>query len=106
MAYHFEQLWEDSEKLHTHDNSATSSIIDELLLKINLYKIIDEKTDIPLEERTKIKSRTMGEILLTLTHISLKDDINVFDALKVANQFRSAENFSKIPPNLKLPGFK
>lgn len=106
MTIHFENIWEEGEKLHAADNSSTASILDELSLKINLYKIIDEKTDIPEEERKKVKSRTMGEILLTLTHLSFKDDINVFEALKTANQYRSAENFAKIPRELKLPGRK
>lgn len=103
MIRHFEQLWEDGENLHTNDDSSTSTILDELSMKINLYKIIDSKIEIPEEERQKIKSRTMGEILLTLTNLSLKDNINVFEALKTANQFRSAENYAKIPMELRLP---
>lgn len=106
MTRHFEQLWEEGEQLHNNDGSPTPTILDELLMKVNLYKIIDEKSEIPEEERKKIKSRTMGEILLTLTHLSLKDDINVFEALKTANQYRKAENFSKIPKDLVLPAFK
>jgi hypothetical protein len=80
--------------------------LEELLLKINLYKVISSKSEIPLEESKKIKSRTMGEILLTMAHLSLKEDINVFQALKTANQYRAAENLSKIPKELKLPGRK
>jgi len=106
MVVHFEHLWEESEKLHAHDNSSISSVIEELLMKVNLYKIIEERTDIPDEERQKVKSRTLGEILLSLTHLSVKDNINVFQALKVANQHRSAEKLAKIPHNLRLPGSK
>ena len=106
MKVHFEHLWEEGEQLHAADNSSTSSILDELLLKINLYRIVGERADLPPEECKKVKSRTMGEILLTLTNLSLKEDINVFEALKTANQYRSMENFAKIPSALKLPGRK
>lgn len=93
---HFEELWEESEKLHKDviSSSNTSELINELIMKINVYKVIDLKTDIPNEERQKIKSRTFGEILLTLTQMSLKDDINVFDALNTAYKYRSIEYYS------------
>lgn len=106
MARHFEDLWEEGEQLYVQESSSISSILDELSMKIELYRLIDERVEIPAEDRIKIKSRTMGEILSTLTHLSLKDNINVFDALKTSNQFRSAENLAKIPANLKLPGRK
>lgn len=100
----FEKVWENSEKLYEGDDSPTTSILDELSMKINLYKMIDSKTDIPDDERQKVKSRTMGEILLTLTHLSLKDNINVYEALSISAQYRSAENFNKIPKELRIPG--
>lgn len=97
MTIHFEELWEKCEKFH-QDNSSNdkvSSLIDELMLKLNLYKAIDLKTDIPVEERQMIKSRTLGEILLTLTNMSLRDNINVFESLNLALQYRSVEHYSK-----------
>jgi len=99
---HFETLWEEGEKLHENDSAST--VLDELSMKINLYKMIDSKIEIPDLERQNIKSRTMGEILLTLTQLSLKDNINVFEALNVAIQYRSAEITAKIPKDLRLPG--
>lgn len=93
---HFEELWELCEKLHQEaDQGNSSSLIDELALKFNIYKVIDQRTDIPQEERQKIKSRTLGEILLTLTNISLKDNVDVFEALSSAYKYRSIEHFSK-----------
>lgn len=88
---HFENLWEKGEKLHQEasKNDTSSSIIEELLIKINLYKMIDQKQEIPLDEKEKLKSRTMGEILITLTNLSLKDNVNVFAALDEAIKFRS-----------------
>jgi len=96
MAEHFEILWEKCEQLHKdiNNNETISSLMEELLLKINLYKVIDLKTDVPLEERQKIKSRTLGEILLTMTNLSLKENINVFDSLNQAFQYRSVEYYS------------
>lgn len=88
---HFEELWEKCENLQKEINSNDSSqeIINELILKINLYKAIDAKIEMSEEDRTKIKSRTLGEILLTLTGLSFKDNINVYEVLNIALQYRS-----------------
>jgi len=88
----FEELWNKSEEFQKNASkeTTTQNIIEELLLKLNLYKAIDLKTEIPEEERQKIKSRTLGEILLTFTCLSLKDNINVYEALSVALQYRSS----------------
>jgi hypothetical protein len=87
---HFEDLWEQSEKLHQESDTGAdiSQIVDELMIKINLYKAIDLQTEIPAEDRKKIKSRT-------LTHVSLKDNINVFESLNTALRYRSVEYYSK-----------
>ncbi len=102
-AKHFEELWEECETMHSqfNGNDPLSSIMDELSMKINLYKALDYKT-LPKEELQKIKSRTLGEILLTLTHLSLKENINVFESLSVAKQYRQNENHKKIPPELRI----
>jgi hypothetical protein len=93
---HYEELWELCEKLHQEaSQDKASNLIDELSLKLVVYKAIDEKTDIPAEERQKAKSRTLGEILLTLTNISLVDNIDVFRSLTEAYKYRSIEHFSK-----------
>lgn len=91
MTIHFEELWEKCELLFkdTSKDDSISTIIEELLMKLNLYRVIDSKMEIPEEERVKIKSRTMGEILLSLTHLSYKDNINVFEALSIALQYRN-----------------
>lgn len=97
MAVHFEDLWEKCELLHKEfiDKDDTQAIISELMMKLSLYKSFDEKKDIPQEELEKIKSRTFGEILLTLTNLSLKDGINVFDSLATAYKYRAVQNYSE-----------
>lgn len=96
MAMHFEELWEKCENLFKNNPELrVQDVIDELLMKINLYKALDTRTEIPEEERKTLQSRTMGEILLTLTHLSLKDNVNVYEALNMALQYRSIEHFSK-----------
>lgn len=91
---HFEELWEKCEQLHQEANQkgqpTTNTLLEELMMKINLYKAIDAQGgEIAGEDRQKIKSRTLGEILLTLTHVSLIDGVDVFEALGVALQYRS-----------------
>lgn len=93
---HFEDLWVKCEKYHQDTaQDEVGSIIEELMLKINIYKVIDQKSEIPEDERKKIKSRTLGEILLTLTSLSNKDDIDVFEALSIALQYHSIEHYSQ-----------
>ena len=82
MPNHFETLWEKCELLHKGSNIGTSASIDEFMLLLNLYKAIDQKTEMQEKERKKkIKSRIIGEILFTLTRLSLQDNINVFESL-------------------------
>jgi hypothetical protein len=96
MSAHFEEVWEKCEALHKEiaEGDTSANLIEELNLKFNLYKMIDLKLEIPQDERQKIKERTLGEILLTLTNISLIDNINVFQALSMALQYKSIEHYS------------
>lgn len=97
MALHFEELWEKSEKLYqdTGESASATEILEELLMKLGLYKAIDEKKDLPAEDAHKIKMRAFGELLLTLTHLSAKDDINTYEALNTALQYRAVQHYSK-----------
>jgi hypothetical protein len=87
----FEKLWMQCEYLHatTLDKEASDQILDELTLKVKLYQTLGQKFEIPAVELQTIKIRTMGEILLTITKLSSKDDINVYEALEIARQSRS-----------------
>ena len=90
---HYEELWQTAEQFH-QENSLTDSIdeiLEELTLKIGLYKAINQRSEIPEEDKKEAKSRLLGEILLTFTNLSFKEDINVFKALHVALMQRSAE---------------
>jgi hypothetical protein len=91
MSVHFETLWEQCEKFHQESikDSEVTIMIDEIMMKLKLYQLIDSQKEVPDEERQNIKSRTMGEILWTLTRLSLKDNINVFDALNTAYKFHN-----------------
>jgi hypothetical protein len=101
MSVHFEKLWEQSEEFQKDGSANTSvqQIIEELMMKISLYKVIDAKTEIPEEDRQKVKSRTLGEILLTLTALSLKDNINVYESLNMALQYRSLDFYVRRDPS-------
>jgi hypothetical protein len=93
---HFEELWEKCESLQkdSANEQAVTTMIDELIMKLKLYQILDKK-EIPAEEYKTIKSRTMGEILWALTKLSLKDNINVFEALGSAYQFHGIGHFNQ-----------
>jgi len=97
VSIHFEELWEKCEQLQKESSKegSESSIVDELMMKLNLYQVIGEKSELSAADHEKIKSRTIGEILLTLTGLSYKDNINVFEALNVAMQYRTLESYTK-----------
>jgi hypothetical protein len=103
---HFEELWEKCEQIHQASKSedTMAAMMDELAMKINLYKIIESKTEVPAADLAKAKSHTMGEILFTLTKLSLKENLNVFESLGLAYQSHSNEIKNLIPPNLRIPG--
>lgn len=84
MTEHFEQLWEEAEKLNGEigGDHPVESIIDELIAKLTVYKVIEKNDKIPQEEKLKLKTHTFGKILSTLTHLSLRDNVNTFIALK------------------------
>ena len=94
---HFEELWEQCEQLQQEEinNKSLSVLVDELMMKLKLYQHLDTKTELPPEEVQSIKSRTMGEILWTLTKLSMKDNINVFEALGSAFQFHSIGHYNQ-----------
>ena len=97
---HFEELWELCENFHKEATDMTDiqNVIAALFLKVNLYKSLDAQKDIVGEEMQKVKSRTMGEIVLALTCLSLKDNINVYEALGTALQLRSVDHYNKKHP--------
>jgi hypothetical protein len=99
MSKHFENLWEESECCYkeTIDSTTHDSIIDELKYKIDLYKSIanSDIKNIKDEEKQKIKSHVFGEILMTLTQLSLKDSINSYKALQLAIYYKNIDTLSK-----------
>lgn len=94
---HFEELWESCENFHKKDIklSSSASIIDELSLKIKLYSTINLNNKISDEDKKALKSRALGEILLTITNLSLIDDINVFASLSEVLNYNLINFFSE-----------
>ena len=98
MTVHFEDLWDQCEKFHQENTKDLGSVIEALLMKINLYKSLSAQKDIPGEEMQKLKSRLLGELVFALTCMSLKDNINVFEALAIALQHRTIDALDKKYP--------
>lgn len=95
---HFENLWDKAEELQSEANQLndTSSLINELILKSKLYQSINSNSSHMTEEDLqKIKLRALGEVLLVLTGISQKDNIDVYKALQEALQFKSIEFYDQ-----------
>ena len=101
MAIPFEELWEQCEQFQqtTAGDQSVQSLLDELVLKINLYKALDSKeSELPEQDRLHIKTRTLGEIMLSLTGISAKDNINTYQALALALQHRNIRHLEQKHP--------
>jgi len=93
MIISFSDLWEKCENLHSNKADEYSSALDELKIKINIYESLSKNMNENNEELLKIKSRTLGEILFSITKLSLIDNVNVFQALADAYKFHSIENY-------------
>lgn len=96
---HFEELWTKCEEFFQDSSSDadTKSILDELELKFKLYQAVSTK-ELPETETQQIKTRVLGEIIMTLTHLSLKDNVDVFAALGQALQARSVQYYQQKYP--------
>lgn len=79
---HFEQLWDESEQLTSKVHAAKSNneILNSILALLNDYKDISTM-DVPIELKTSLKHRHMGEIMFLITSIAARDNINVYAAL-------------------------
>jgi hypothetical protein len=94
MTKHFENLWEEAEKNFSASLDDPEAIITKIILRVNLYKnLVIQQKNISKEDLDKIKSHIMGEILLALAHLSLKENINVFQSLQTALHFSDIEKY-------------
>jgi len=105
---HFEELWEAVESLHKGINPkdiSLTSILDQISIKINLFKLVagQETTQQIKEEQDKAKEMLMGEILMTMANLSLLTNIDVGKALSNAYRSKQEELIKSIPPELRLP---
>lgn len=94
MTKTFEKLWTNCEDFHKNSSGTKSQEpIDEMLMKIKVYQNVCNK-DIPEEEKLKLKKRLMGEILFSLSQLSLIDNINIFTSLEEVFQYKTVEFYS------------
>jgi len=97
---HFEDLWNEAEQLLAENTKV--SRLEELgregEVKMRLLGFVrqlqyeDHRSD---EEVKSLMTRTMGKLLLTLTQISMKENIDVFAALKDAVEAEKVYIFEK-----------
>jgi hypothetical protein len=80
---HFEQVWEESEKLFDADKLNVESILNELQAKVSLYRLLGTGS-FEAQDLGRTKTLLIGKIIMTLTKLSLKDNLNTFEALQVA----------------------
>lgn len=94
MTKTFEKLWSNCEDYHKDSSESTSQEpINEILMKFAVYQNVCNK-EIPEEEKLKLKKRLMGEILFSLSKLSLIDNINIFTSLEEVFQYKAIEFYS------------
>lgn len=87
---HFENLWEEAEKLLKQDTDISSchELLKEAIGKLSaldaLNTLSQKEESMSPEDAIKLKTNIMGKLILVLTQISAKDNINVYAALKAA----------------------
>jgi hypothetical protein len=77
---HFENLWEEAEKIFLDPNDNSEMIITELKNKLSVYQALI-KTEINSDEKRKLRTHLFGKLIVCLTQLSALDDINSFAAL-------------------------
>ena len=97
---HFETLWEDAEKsLQTETSiSSFSELVKDAMSKLMVLDQLDvmvskESSVLSNDEKMRLKSNTLGKLVLSLTQISAKEGINVYAALKAALDDRKISIF-------------
>lgn len=79
----FEQLWEACEQISAplYQQQSSSDLIKELNDLFANYKQLDDNLSMPKEVILALKRRCIGQLLFIITHLSAKDDINVYASL-------------------------
>lgn len=86
-AKHFEDVWEDAEKLFDANKLNVDSILNELQAKISLYRLLGAGSFDPAE-LASAQASMIGKMLMTLTSLSLKENVNAYTALQQAIEER------------------
>ena len=85
MAETFNELWENAEKALKEETNLSSSedLVKEIIAKFKLYSLVSN-SGFAEEDCSRLRSHAFGKILLAITQLSFKDNVNVYAALKIA----------------------
>jgi hypothetical protein len=81
----FNELWEAAENAQVSQTIKLTipDLTSHITNQLTAYQAIDA-SEAPEPAKTRLKEACMGEILLTMTQLSYKDNINTFVALQTA----------------------
>lgn len=80
MSSHFEDLWEEGEN-SIDPETTIEEVISELEIKYSILKNI-VSSGLKGEDRNQAVGLAMGSFLKSLSYLSMKENINVYAALK------------------------
>jgi len=85
MTLHFEQLWEEAERVAEKSPTTRNELFIKLKYELEEYSKLD---NIPSKEIQNIlKTKKLGEILFKIAELSKVDNINTFAALQLEVQY-------------------
>lgn len=84
MTKHFEEVWEEAEKI-APPKRAVEDILADVSRLLKDYAAIDEHP--VAEQAAYAKNKIYGQVLLHLANLSLTDNIDVFKSLQEAIKF-------------------
>ena len=91
----FEMIWEAAEDLYKTDASNVQVITTEIMAKLMVYKSIDGNKELDGADKVKAKQYIMGKILLVLSQLTAKDNLNIYPILKDAIATYRTEKIEK-----------
>ena len=79
---HFEDVWNESESLaaRKYKDAPASVIIEKIKTLLGSYDALNTFAE-SMDVRNTLKRKYMGEILFLISALSIRDDVNIWEAL-------------------------
>lgn len=91
---HFEELWVEAENIK--DTNSSEEVLKQLELKFALFRaILMKKDSLSINDYNESVERLFGEVLFSLSQLSMIENVNVFSALDKSMKLKLIDLISK-----------